>query len=212
MGAADLPVTLRRELRSDQVPRSVKRNTPSPHGVRWMLEPFLSSVTVFVVQTSLPVPASRQTSSPEVFAENTCSPAKGRSMCCSGFSSRRLSFPARAPKSPLCPRQVSTSGPVSYSDIAKPGFGEASFAISQSRLSPTRMAHKVASKPRCHSRRAQFAVLGSCLFGPFVVLHRFSPTRFDCQLPGRRHRRSWKGEANSIGQAGVFQRHGQNAE
>src|SRR5881394_1142439 len=39
-----------------------------------MLEPFLSSVTVFVCQTSLPVPASRQTSSPEIFAENTYSP------------------------------------------------------------------------------------------------------------------------------------------
>src|SRR2546425_10983788 len=41
-----------------------------------MLEPFFRSVTVFVCQTCLPVPASRQTSSPEVFAENTYSPRK----------------------------------------------------------------------------------------------------------------------------------------
>src|SRR2546427_9737287 len=41
-----------------------------------MLEPVFRSVTVFVCQTSLPVPASRQTSSPEVFAENTYSPRK----------------------------------------------------------------------------------------------------------------------------------------
>src|SRR5205809_4474208 len=39
-----------------------------------MLEPFFRSVTVFVSQTCLPVPASRQTSSPEVLAENTKSP------------------------------------------------------------------------------------------------------------------------------------------
>src|SRR5437899_2513394 len=41
-----------------------------------MLEPVFRSVTVFVCQTSLPVPASRQTSSPEVFAENTYSARK----------------------------------------------------------------------------------------------------------------------------------------
>src|SRR5437773_3728324 len=41
-----------------------------------MLEPFFRSVTVFVCQTSLPVPASRQTSSPEVFAEKTYPPRK----------------------------------------------------------------------------------------------------------------------------------------
>jgi hypothetical protein len=48
-----------------------QRITVSPLGVRWMLAPNFSSVTLVVPQTCLQVPASMQTSSPLDFAEYT---------------------------------------------------------------------------------------------------------------------------------------------
>ena len=69
MRAADLAVALGRESRADQISFVGEEKNGITIRRQVMLAPFFNSVTVFVCQTCLPVPASRQTNSPEDLAE-----------------------------------------------------------------------------------------------------------------------------------------------
>ena len=76
MRAADLAVPVGGESRANQVPFIREEK----HGITIRRQvdaaPFFRSVTVLVCQTCWPVPASRQTISPEDLAENTYPPRK----------------------------------------------------------------------------------------------------------------------------------------
>ena len=83
MHTAQLVVTVRRESRYNQVPFVSKKNVTSPLGVRWMLAPNFSSVTLVFPQTCLPVPAPRRPARRSISPSTHSRPATLGLRCCS---------------------------------------------------------------------------------------------------------------------------------
>src|SRR5262249_27116723 len=102
----------------------------SPCGVKWMLAPPFRPVTLSVFQTSLPVPASRQTSSPDDRAEYTWSPHRTgvevllRILRATGF------VPGQRTEAPGRPASSSSIRPLTSSGFwGKPGAATPSLLL-----------------------------------------------------------------------------------